>query len=133
MTDIAASFRAGMEAYSRGDFDAAVVGFHPDIEWSVDHSVQPDATTYHGHAGVKEFWGLWAEVIEGMGLEIEECRALDDRQVLAVVRAHGKGTGSGAAVESGRFAEIADFEDGLVVRVRLFGNVRRALAAAGKS
>jgi ketosteroid isomerase-like protein len=133
VTDIAASFRTGMEAYSRGDYDAAVVGFRPDIEWTVDRSVQPDATTYRGHDGVKEFWRLWADVIDDMELEIEECRALDDRLVLAVTRSRGTGTASGAQVESGRFAQLAEFEDGLVVRVRLFGDVKRALAAAGKA
>ena len=34
-----------MEAYSRGDFDAAVAGFHPDIEWSVHRSLVVDAGT----------------------------------------------------------------------------------------
>ena len=132
MTDIAATFRRSMEAYSRGDFDTAVAGFHPEIEWSVDRSVQPDAATFHGHEGVRQFWGLWAEVIEGMSLVIEECRAIDDHQVLALTRSHGKGALSGAEVESGRFAQLAEFEDGLAVRVRLFGDERRALAAAGQ-
>jgi ketosteroid isomerase-like protein len=132
MTDIAASFRRAMEAYSRGDFDAALSHFHPEIEWSVDRSVQPDAETFHGHEGVRRFWGLWAEVMTGLSLEIEECRALDENLVLAVTRAHGKGAGSGAEVESGSFAQLADYEDGLAVRVRLFGDERRALAAAGR-
>jgi hypothetical protein len=37
---------------------------------------RPDATTYHGHEGVKRFWEMWAEAISGMALEIEECRWL---------------------------------------------------------
>jgi ketosteroid isomerase-like protein len=125
------SFRRSMEAYSRGDFEAAVVGFHPDIEWSVDTSIQPDAETYRGHEGVKRFWRTWAEAIADMTLVIEECRPLDDHRVFAVVRAHGKGAGSGVEVESSSFAEVAEFEDGLLVRVRLFASVRKALAAAG--
>jgi hypothetical protein len=74
---------------------------------------------------------MWGEVMDEMTLEIDECRALDDRHVLAVTRAHGKGAGSGAEVESSSFAQLAEFEDGLVVRVRLFASERRALAAAG--
>jgi ketosteroid isomerase-like protein len=128
---IAESFRGAMEAYSSGEFDRALAAFHPNIEWSVDASVQPDAETFRGHEGVQRFWGMWGEVIDEMRLEIEECRALDERQVLAITRAHGTGAGSGAEVQSSRFAELAEFEDGLVVRVRLFGSVRRALAAAG--
>jgi ketosteroid isomerase-like protein len=123
-------FRQGMEAYNRGDWEAAVAGFDPAIEWSVDASVAPDATTYHGHEGVRQFWETWAEAISGMELEIEECRCIGPGRVLAITRAHGTGAGSGAPVESGRFAQIADFRDERVVRVRLYGNVAAALDAA---
>jgi ketosteroid isomerase-like protein len=124
-------FREGMEAYSRGDYEAALVGFHRDIEWSAETDLVPDAAVYRGHEGVRAFWAQWAEVIEGMKLEIEECTAVDDEWVLAVTRASGTGSGSGAAVESGRFAQLARFRDGEVVRVRLFGDVGHARAAAG--
>jgi ketosteroid isomerase-like protein len=129
--DLAMSFRRGMEAYSRGDYEAALVGFDPAIEWSVDESLTPDATTYHGHAGVRRFWETWAEAISGMALEIEECRPIGENRVLAITRAHGTGAGSGVPVASRRFAELADFRDGLCVRVRLYGNVPQALEAAG--
>jgi len=124
-------FREGMEAYSRGDYDAAVVGFHPDIEWSVETDLVPDAGIYRGHEGVRRFWTEWAEVIQGMTLEIEECRAIDNEWVLAITRAAGTGAGSGASVASGRFAQLAQFRDGEAVRVRLFGDVRHARQAAG--
>jgi ketosteroid isomerase-like protein len=129
--DLAQSFRLGMEAYSRGDYEAAVAGFDPAIEWSVDASLMPDAATYHGHEGVKRFWETWAEAISGMELEVEECRCVAPNRVFAIARAHGTGAGSGAPVASGRFAEIADFRDGRVVRVRLYGDVSRARRAAG--
>jgi hypothetical protein len=64
-----------------------------------------------------------------MALEIEECRCVGENQVLAITRAHGTGAGSGAPVESGRFVQIADFQDGLVVSVRLYGSVAQALEA----
>jgi ketosteroid isomerase-like protein len=125
-------FRAGMEAYGRGDYEAALEGFHPDIEWSVEPDLGPDARVYRGHAGIRRFWAEWAEAIEGMSLEVEECRALDDGWVLAVTRASGTGAGSGAPVASGSFGQLGQYRDGQVVRVRLFGDVRRALAAAGQ-
>jgi ketosteroid isomerase-like protein len=129
--DMAASFCRGMEAYNRGDYDAAVAGFDPRVEWSVHESLAPDATTYHGHEGVKRFWRTWAEAISDMTLEIVECRAVEPNKVLAVTRAHGTGAGSGAPVVSGRFAQVADFKDGLVVRVRLYGSLAKALEAEG--
>lgn len=129
--ELATIFRHGMEAYSRGDYDAAIVDFDPAIEWSVDASVAPDATTYHGHEGVKRFWETWAESISGMELEIEECRPVGQDRVLAITRAHGLGAGSGAPVASRRFAQVADFRDRRVVRVRLYGGVASALEAVG--
>ena len=129
MTDIAETFRTSMAAYSRGDYDAAVQGFSPDIVWVVDPTIQLDHDTYHGHDGVKQFWGMWAEVMEGLSLEVEECRALDERRVLTITRSHAKGASSGAEV-SARFAQLAEFEDGLAVRVELFADTRRAREAA---
>jgi ketosteroid isomerase-like protein len=129
--DLATTFRRAMEAYSRGEYDAAVLDFDPAIEWSVDLSVTPDATTYHGHEGVKRFWETWAEAISGMELEIEECRGVGPDRVLAIIRARGTGAGSGAPVASPRFAEIADFRNGRVVKVRVYGGVAAALEAAG--
>ena len=131
--DQAQEFRRAMEAYNRGDFDEAVADFHPDIEWQVHGSLMPDATTYHGHDGVKEFWATWAEAIEGMVLEIEECRSAGEDRVLAITRAHGTGAGSGAPVESGRFAQLVDFRDGQAARVRLYGDVSFALSALGNA
>jgi ketosteroid isomerase-like protein len=129
--DLAMTYRRAMEAYSRGDYEAAVVGFDPAIEWSVHESLMPDATTYHGHEGVKRFWATWAEAISSVALEIEECRCIEENRVLAITRAHGKGSGSGVPVASRRFAQLVDFRDGRVVRVRLYGNAAHALEAVG--
>jgi ketosteroid isomerase-like protein len=122
-------FREGMEAYNRAEYDTALQGFHPDIEWRVEPDLVADAAVYHGHDGVRRFWETWAEAIAGMSLEIEEVRALEGGRVLAVTRATGKGAGSGAPVESRSFAQLAQYRDGLVVQVRLFADVKRALAA----
>jgi ketosteroid isomerase-like protein len=131
--ELAMIFRRAMEAYSRGDFEAALVGFDRDIEWNVHPSVAPDATIYRGHEGVKRFWETLAEAFSGMALEIEECRSVGPNQVLAITRARGMGSGSGAPVASGRFAQVADFRDDRVVRVRLYGDVGHALDAVGLS
>jgi hypothetical protein len=39
------------------------------------------------------------------------------------------GAGSGVPVASARFAQVADFRDGRVLRVRLYGGVAPALEA----
>jgi ketosteroid isomerase-like protein len=131
--ELAMIFRRAMEAYSRGDYEAAVVGFDRDIEWDVHPSVAPDATRYHGHEGVKRFWASWAEAFSNVVLDIEECRSVGPMRVLAITRARGMGSGSGAPVASRRFAQVADFRGDRVVRVQLYGDVRYALEAVGLS
>ena len=128
---LAMIYRRGMEAYSRGDYDAAVEFFDRGIEWEVDSRLAPDPMTYYGHDGVKQFWETWAEAFSGMVLEIEECRSVAPRRVFAITRARGLGTGSGAPVASRPFGQLVDFDGDRVVRVRVYGDIRDALEAAG--
>ena len=64
-------------------------------------------------------------------LEVEECRNVPENRVIAVARAHGTGAGSGATVVSRRFTQVAEFRDGLVVAVWLYGDMASALKATG--
>jgi ketosteroid isomerase-like protein len=123
--------RASQEAYSRGDFDAALANFDPDVEWYVAADLLPDPATYRGHEGTRAFWQTFAETFEGFQLQIEECRALSPAQVLVTNRAHGTGAGSGVEVSSANFFQLVDFRDGKVIRVRMYANEEAALEAAG--
>jgi ketosteroid isomerase-like protein len=122
------AIRKGIEAYSRGDFQETLDGFHPDVVWEVGADVVPDARTYVGHEGVREFWETWADVFPVLRLDVEECWAVDERRVVAVTRAHGTGSGSGISVRSARFSQIFDFRGDKVSRVRLHASKRAALA-----
>ena len=130
--DIADTFRRAMEAYNRGHYELALADFHPQLEWEVNASLVADAATYSGNEGVRRFWGMWREAIEGMSLEVEECRTVAPDLVLAITRAQGTGAGSGAQVASGRFAQVARYSDGRVVKVHLYRNVSEALRALGE-
>jgi ketosteroid isomerase-like protein len=121
--------RGGLEAFSRGDLDGALAGFHEQILWEVDPNLVPDAAAYRGHEGVREFWSQWREAFEGFRLQIEELDEVNDGRVLAVTRAEGTGSGSGASVASPQFCQLFDVEDGEVTRVRLFATKAAALAA----
>jgi ketosteroid isomerase-like protein len=121
--------RGGLEAFSRGDLEEAVAGFHEDLTWEVGEEIVPDAGLYRGHAGVQEFWSEWRETFEGFRLVIEELTEPREGRVLAVTRAEGTGSGSGVPVTSGRFYQLFDVRDGTVRRVRLFATKAAALAA----
>jgi len=126
-----ARVRASMTAFSRGDLDEALANFAPDVVWEVGPEMQPDADTYRGHEGVREFWNLWRDTFEGFELVIEECRAVGEDHVLARTRGRGRGAGSGALVDSRPFVQLMEFRDGRVVRVRMHASERAALRAAG--
>jgi uncharacterized protein len=123
--------RTGIEAFSRGDVEASLAGFHPDIVWEVDPRLVPDAGTYRGHEGVREFWALWHDTFEHFELVIEECSVVDDAHVLVLTHAQGRGAGSGAQVGSRPFAQLYEVRDGLMVHVHMHPSRSGALRAAG--
>jgi ketosteroid isomerase-like protein len=127
------SAREGIEAYNRRDYERALANFHPDISWEIGSDLVPDARTYRGHAGVREFWNEWSTLFDAFHLEIEEATALGPDRALVVTRAIGRGAASGAPVESPSFFQVFDFEGDQAVRVRMHASREAAVAvpAAG--
>jgi ketosteroid isomerase-like protein len=124
--------RETVEAFNRGDLDAALDRAHPDIQWrSLD--AFPDAGTYRGPEGVREFFQTWLDTFQGFRLHLEECVTVDEHLVLATLRVSGEGAGSGVEVESPAFFQLLEFRDGLVIRARMFQTESEALEAAGLS
>ena len=117
--DIAKRARDGIEAFNRGDFEAAVEGFSSEIVWEVAPDLVLDAVVYEGHDGVRRFWSEWQDLFEGFEIEIVECGAVDERRVLGVIRVKGVGAGSGMSIVSPEFFQVFEFDEGEVVRVRL--------------
>lgn len=126
------TIRESVEAINRGDLDGALDQVHPDVEWQT-LDVFPDARTYRGPDGVREFFQTWQEVFRGFRLHLEECVPVDDHRVLAALRVSGEGAGSGAGVASPVFFELFEIRDGQLIRARMFRTERDALEAAGIS
>ena len=120
----------GIEAFNRRDFDAALAGFHPEIEWKPAADLGPEPKVYRGHAGVLEFWDTWLGTMDDFELEVTECIDAPADRVFVTARARGRGKGSGAPVE-GELHQVFEYEGRAVVRVRLFGSRAAALEAAG--
>jgi ketosteroid isomerase-like protein len=124
--------REAVEAFNRGDFDAALELMHPDIEWQTPDTF-PDAATYRGREEVREFWGTWRDTFRGFRLLLEECVPVGEHYVLATFRVSGEGTGSGVGVESPAVFQIGEVRDGQVIWVGMFVTESEALEAAGPS
>jgi ketosteroid isomerase-like protein len=61
----------GLDAFSRGDFDAGVDDMQPDVEWHVSFRLPDlplDKAVYHGHDEVRRLdRGAW-QALEQRGL-----------------------------------------------------------------
>jgi ketosteroid isomerase-like protein len=83
-----------VEAINRGDFDAALDAAHPDLEWRTLDAF-PDAGTYRGPEGVREFFQAWLDSFRGFRLHLEKCVPVDEHRVLAICASAGRGPKAG--------------------------------------
>ena len=120
-----ARLRRAYEAFSRGDFDAALAtGVHPDIEF-IPPGGQPPIR------GVERF-RAWMEpdAFESQVIEPQEFRGAANK-ILVSQRSRIRGAGSGIEMEVGSWAVWTLDDDGLVTRIENFLEEGEALRAAG--
>ena len=101
--------RRTMEAYRRGDYDAAAAYLAPDVVWSVGQE-----RPAHGRAAVREMWKRWDDEWDELDTVIEEAIDAGDK-VLVAVRYRGRGRVSGVEVNDRQY-EVHTFRHGLCVR-----------------
>ncbi len=122
--------RESIAAFNRNDPEAAVGAMHPQVEWLALDAL-PDAGTYHGRDGVREFWQIWHDTFRGFQLHLEACVPVGDERVIATLRVSGEGAGSGAGVESPAFFQVLEIRDGQIIRARMVVTEEEAREAAG--
>jgi len=128
LEDFRRAYLASNEAFNRHEFETALAGLHPDVEWE----------TFPGTPGVERLVGRDA-VIQGFHdlvaqfpdwrVEPQEFTETGDA---ILVRNVGVATGraSGTPVRQ-PFTQVWEFRDGLPIRVREFPDHEAALAAVG--
>ena len=120
--------RRGLEAFNRGDLDAALQFAHPEVEWH-DAPDMPDAGTYRGHAAVKKRWEAMHDALDGFYAKPERLLDAGDR-VVAFLRVGGTGRGSGITVDR-KVAHVWTIRDGKGIRVDVYTDRTEALEVAG--
>jgi ketosteroid isomerase-like protein len=125
------TFKRGTEAINRGDVEAMLEGFDPEIEYyaALPVLLGGAAAVVHGHAGVRELFRDLYDVLDEIQVEYPEVRDLGDR-ILAIGRLRTRGKGSGAETES-PFCTVIDAKDGKAIRLRSYLDPKEALEAAG--
>ena len=133
-------FREGLEAYSRGDYETALVGFHPDIESLLElyhpeieflplTGTRVESGGYTGHQGVRDYFDEADEVWELMQPHADHVQTTGD-DVLVVGGCAVRGRGSGARSDN-PMAWVITLRDSKVIRHRGFATREEALDAAG--
>jgi ketosteroid isomerase-like protein len=123
----------GLDAFSRGDFDAAVEDMRPDIEWHVSFRLPDlplDKTVYRGPDEVQGLWAAFRSAWAKLTVALEE--VVDAREDLVVVRTRFVGRGSASGIEVDRTVfYVFEIAAGKLKRLRPFDTEADALAAAG--
>lgn len=125
-----AAVRAVYERWAAGDFRAGLDLFDPEIVFVMNPGF-PDAGVYHGVAGIGAYTRGFLEAWGRIAIEAEEITDAGTN-VLAAVRQHGVGTGSGAVTDL-RYSQVWFFHGRKVVRLENFREQVDALDAAGLS
>lgn len=122
------SVRAVYERWGAGEFTASLELFAPDIVFVMGPGF-PEAGAYEGIEGVKRYTRGFLEAWTDIAIEAEELHDAGD-MVLAEVRQHGVGDGSGAATEF-RYFQVWTLRDGKAIRLENIRERGAALEAAG--
>ncbi len=128
------AMRMAIEAYNRGDLEAASRGFHPDLEYYPYKEFVEAALAepcYHGPAGYRAYITATYDVWGGQGVRLEPTELIDmgDRLVLLAdmpMRAQASGVSL-----SERYAAVMKIKDGKVIEQRDFLDQAEALELAG--
>jgi ketosteroid isomerase-like protein len=123
--------RQSFDAYNRGDLEGVLETFAPEFELRPSGRFGDTAPVYRGRQGWVDFWNTFQAAWEQIAISIERVEDLGHR-VLTLGTWHGKGRGSGVAVEA-EGAWLHTLKDGLIVDLRAFANWDEALKAAGVS
>jgi ketosteroid isomerase-like protein len=109
--------RAGLDAWSRGDLEASLVGLAPDIEIVTSQLFPGVAPSYQGHEGFRRFWHEFRETWEEIALEIQRFEG-DPPLIKAFGEFHATGRDG---IEVGReIAMVFTTTDEEVLRMRTF-------------
>jgi ketosteroid isomerase-like protein len=117
--------RDGFAAHSRGDLDALVEIYDPDVVFETLL-----LGTHRGNEAIRLIYEENQKTLSGYAVDPVELIDSGD-QVVAVAQATGVGPVSQIAMDGDRFAFLFTIKNGRIVREQAFRNKEEALEAAG--
>ena len=119
------------EAFNERDLDPVLAMMHPDFELDFSGSLGPERGVYSGADGMRKLFESYWDAFERISIEPESFIGQGD-VIIAMVRAQGRGQGSGAEVDA-RGPHVWSFRDGMVIGFALHQDLDEALQATGLS
>ena len=129
--DLEEAFRRALEAFNRGDIDAAVSIWAPDAVYDLAEGrfavVEGDSVT--GRDSIRKLWEGLSASFDAAEFNSEEFIDLGDGVTFGVVTMRGKPLG-GSGFVAIRFGFVSSWRDGRVARARNYTDIDEARAAA---
>ena len=125
------TFKRALEAFNRGDIDAVLERFDPEVEWHTAADL-PDSRVYRGHDGVAALLQEWVDLFEDFHVEAEQFIDRGDYLVVPLLL-HGRVPGSAESDQEVtlRRTQVDKLREGRFVEVREYLTLEQALEAAG--
>jgi ketosteroid isomerase-like protein len=118
-------------AFNRRDLPVFLGIFHPDVVYDTTHvDGWPEKRAYHGRPGLTEMANDWFATWD-FWLELEDVHDLGGNRCVVMANDRMTGTGSGVALESVLWTQVATVRRGLCIRVDNYTNRQEALEAVG--
>ncbi len=124
-------FYRGHDALNRRDLDAFLALVHPEVEFTTRFIEMEGGSAFHGHDGVRQWWGDLHATVPDFSAEVREVRDSGDLVIVAW-RVRGHGSGSAAPFEEALWL-VSRWRNGKAFWWRTFGSEAEALEAAGLS
>jgi ketosteroid isomerase-like protein len=128
------SLRQGFAEFARGDIDALLERFDPDIDWHSAFVPILGLETIRGREAMRRFLtrDLFEEGFDEFRAEPLSYEDLGDDHVLVMTRYVGRGESSGIEMDQ-TFAALYELREGKAVTMRDYPTRADALEAAGLS
>ena len=123
--------RALLRAYDSGDYEAALEGLDPEIEWHAPPGVTIGQEVYRGRMEVDKGFAEWQRPWDSYRFELEEMLDHGDHVVVCGTQV-ARGRGSGVEVRLPTY-HVVTLRNGKITRHRSFHDRAEALEAAGLS
>jgi ketosteroid isomerase-like protein len=120
--------RASMDAWNRGDWDAALAAVAPDIVIDASGNAGEWRGVHRGKQQLERLWEAFVEPWESVRVEIEECIDAGEH---VVTRQSGRFLGRDGIEVQAKTGWCWTFRDGLVTHLLAANDFEEALEAAG--